>query len=85
MIYSLSKCILHRAGGHSYNIYKKPDVIEKELDDSRFLRCHQSYIVNMTHVADAADKFIMESGEIVYIKNLVLRAVRSKYLDFIGK
>ena len=80
-----SKCILHRAGGQDYNIYKKLDVIEKELDDSRFLRCHQSYIVNMTHVADATDKFIMESGETVYIRNRDIRAIRSKYLDFIGK
>ena len=41
---------MHCRDGQSYVIYKRLTNIEHELNDARFLRCHQSYLVNMNHV-----------------------------------
>lgn len=80
-----SKCILKRTGGREYNIYKKLDDIEKELSNPRFLRCHQSYIVNMDFVSEATDRFLMKNGEVVYIRNRDLKAIKNIYHNFSEK
>ena len=41
--------------------------LEEKLSDKRFLRCHQSYLVNMDHIQSAGDNFVMDSGDIVQI------------------
>ena len=56
---SNTKCILHRADGRTYHVYKKLNEIESELNDARFLRCHQSYLVNMNYVSEANDSFVL--------------------------
>lgn len=33
---SNTKCILHRADGRTYHVYKKLNEIESELNDARF-------------------------------------------------
>mgnify|MGYP004682575139 CR=1 FL=1 len=63
-----TKCILHRRDGRRYNVYKKLADIEAELKDPRFLRCHQSYLVNMDHIQSAGDNFVMDSGDVVQIR-----------------
>ncbi len=79
-----SKCMLHMNSGEIYNIYKRLDEIERELTDLRFLRCHQSYIVNMNYIESADDQFILSNGDVVYIRNRDSRAIKNKYLDYIS-
>lgn len=81
---SNSKCMLHTVGGEMYNIYKRLDEIEEELSDRRFLRCHQSYIVNMNYIESADEQFVLTNGDIVYIRNRDIRAIKKKYLEYIG-
>ncbi len=78
-----NRCILHRAGGQEYTIYKKLDEIQEELQDKRFLRCHQSYLVNMDHIRSADSRaFILSTGENVYIRTRQVRAMRDAYLAY---
>ena len=49
---SNSKCILHRTDGNEYTIYKKLNDIEEEINHRAFLRCHQSYLVNMNKIIE---------------------------------
>lgn len=79
-----TKCILHRQNGKNYVIYKKLCEIEKELDDQRFIRCHQSYIVNMNHIQHADTQFTLFNGEIIMIRQKDIRAIREKYLEYIN-
>lgn len=80
-----SKCILHRTNGENYNIYKKLGEIEDELNDSRFLRSHQSYLVNMDYIIQAGNQFELSTGESVLIRQRQLREIRSVYLEYSEK
>lgn len=61
---------------------KLPD-IEKRLD-RRFVRCQQSYIVNMDEVVEMSDHFIMASGDIVPIGTKRLANVRKIYEGYVA-
>lgn len=77
-----SKCILHRNNGEKYNIYKKLSEIEDELNDSRFLRSHQSYLVNMDYIIEAGNQFLLSTGDSVLIRQRQLKDIRSIYLKY---
>ncbi len=79
-------CILHRSNGESYTIYQKLSEIEQQLDDDeRFLRCHQSYIVNLSYISKADKEFEMTTGDIVHIRQRNLKEMRNAYLKYAKK
>ena len=59
---------LHLSDGSEIITVDKLGEIEKRINEKRFLRCHQSYLVNMDYVADVQDNFIMKDGSIVPIR-----------------
>ncbi len=75
-------CILHRNNGTSYNIYQKLSEIEQNLEDERFLRCHQSYIVNMSYISKVDKEFELITGESVLIRQRHLKDIRNAYLEY---
>lgn len=80
-----TKCILHRTENREYVIYKKLSQIEKELNDPRFLRCHQSYLVNMNYVREAGDVFILQNGDEVLIRQKSKKEIQNLFLKYKGK
>lgn len=78
-----TQCIIHCAENIDYTIYKKLSDIETELDDSHFLRCHQSYLINMDYVLQADKSFILTDGSIVPIRKRELGKIKEQYYDFI--
>ena len=79
---SNTKCILHRTDGRTYHVYKKLNEIESELNDARFLRCHQSYLVNMNYVSEANDSFVLQNGDTVLIRAKSKRMILQKVLEY---
>lgn len=79
------KCILHQTGDRQYVLYKKLTQIETELNDERFLRCHQSYLVNMNHIRQANDVFILQNGESVLIRRKSKKEIHEKFLEYKAK
>lgn len=79
-----SKCVLHRKGSCSYVIYKRLTEIEAEFADSRFLRCHQSYLVNMDYIQQVDRQFLLTTGDSVLIRQRDLKAIRQTYLDYVS-
>ena len=79
-----SKCILHTESGESYTVYKTLNTIEKELGDRRFLRCHQSFLVNMDHIKQIGKQFLLSNGDYVPIRQRGVKAVRQAYMDYIA-
>lgn len=77
-----SKCILHRNNGEKYNIYKKLNEIESELNDSRFLRSHQSYLVNMDYIIEAGNQFQLSTGDVILIRQRHVKEIRNQYLKY---
>lgn len=82
---SNSKCILHRSNNEKYVIYKKLCEIENELNDKRFLRSHQSYLVNMDYIIGVSNQFELSTGESVLIRQRNLKEIRLAYLDYAKK
>ncbi len=78
-------CILHRSDGAEYTIYKKLGEIEEQLSDSRFLRCHRSYLVNMSYIAEADKQFSLTTGDIVLIRQHSLKEIRTIYQEFASR
>ena len=76
------KCILHRTGGSEYVLYKKLSQIETELNDERFLHCHQSYLVNMNYIREANDVFILQNGEAVLIRRKSKKEIHQKFFEY---
>lgn len=81
---SNSKCILHTESGGAYTIYKTLNTIEKELGDRRFLRCHQSFLVNMDHIKQIEKQFLLSNGDYVPIRQRGVKLVRQAYMDYIA-
>lgn len=79
---SNAKCVLHCRGDTDYTVYKRLDEIEKELDEPRFLRCHQSYLVNMDHVREVGKSFTLDSGQMVLIRQRSLKPIREAYFAY---
>ena len=79
-----SKCILHTESGGAYTVYKTLNTIEKELGDHRFLRCHQSFLVNMDHIRQIGKQFLLSNGDDVPIRQRGVKAVRQAYMDYIA-
>ncbi len=78
-----TKCIIHGKNGIKYTVYKQLRKIAEELNDSRFLRCHQSYIVNMNHICKADKCFELTNGEKVLIRQRNLKEIREIYFKHI--
>ena len=79
---SNSKCILHTESGGAYTISKTLNTIEKELGDRRFLRCHQSFLVNMDHIKQIEKQFLLSNGDVVPIRQRGVKLVRQAYIDY---
>ena len=79
---SNSKCILHRTDGNEYTIYKKLNDIEEEINHRAFLRCHQSYLVNMNKIESVENDFTMKSGDVVPIRTRNLNEIKKEYYNF---
>ncbi len=78
-------CILHRSDQSEYTVYKKLSEIEAQLNDNRFLRCHQSYLVNMSYIAKADKQFELTTGHVVLIRQRSQKEIKRIYQEFVSK
>ncbi len=82
---SNSKCIIHEKSGRCHTVYTQLRKIEEELNDPRFLRCHQSYIVNMNHICRADKCFELVTGDKILIRQRNIKEIRNIYLEYAEK
>lgn len=77
-------CLIHCADGRVYKQYTKLSAFEEKLNGNGFLRCHQSYLVNMNFIKEANKSFLLTSGEEVLIRQRNLKEIKDCYLNFIN-
>ncbi|RGY99249.1 LytTR family DNA-binding domain-containing protein [Clostridium sp. AM58-1XD] len=70
------------SGGVVHIIRKKLAEIQAELPEKRFLRCNQSFIVNMDYVTCADVDFTMDNGDRVPIKVRERKKIRETYFAY---
>ena len=56
--------------------------IEQELTAPCFLRCHQSFLVNMNYVKAVDKDFILTNDDVVLIRKKNLKELRQVYFDY---
>lgn len=78
-------CTFHCVNNIIYTIRRKLDVIEEELHDEHFLRCHKSYLVNMDYITAASEEFTLSSGDTVPIRKTDIKTMKDAYENFMEK
>lgn len=78
--------LIHTLSKGDIRIYKKLDDLEKELNSLDFLRCHQSYIVNV-HQVDYVDEtdFVMKNKSMVPIRKRERKNILGQYMERVDK
>lgn len=74
--------LLHTVDGACHRGLAKLDDVQEELRDARFLRCHRSCIVNMDHIADVRDDFILRDGTCVPVRVKERRKMHDAYYRY---
>lgn len=69
--------------GAEYPTVASLDSLETILNPPRFLRSHRAFIVNLDHVDDIDKDFIMDNGDIVYIRVKDRRRIKNQYDDYV--
>lgn len=72
---------IHLTDGEVLSCSEKLNDLAARLD-GRFLRCHQSYLVNMAHVADVVEDFVLKDGHRVPIRTKERREIADTYYRF---
>lgn len=75
---------IHLAKEETLTSGEKLSDLEEKLDD-RFLRCHQSFLVNMRFIADVAEDFILKDGTRIPIRKRQHKAIADAYYRFFVK
>ena len=63
--------------------YDKLDEILKELPEESFIRCHQSFIVNIFHVTEMANNHFRIDPAVISISKKYLKESKDKYFSYL--
>lgn len=77
-----TKCVIHTVSGENYSVYKTLNTIENELNDQRFFRCHQSFLVNMVHIRQIDKDFLLKNGERIPIRQRGIKQAREAFVEY---
>lgn len=65
-------------------VYNRLDVLEQQVSHRAFLRCHQSYLVNLQYVVGLVDSdFIMVNDDMVPIRKSGRKLIIKKYEEYL--
>lgn len=75
--------IIHAKNGELFRLYLKLSELEKALPPVPFLRCHQSYIVNLNYVRSVNKVFVMIDGTELPIRRQDMKKIKERYFDYV--
>lgn len=83
-IESRDKIILfHKVDGDALKCYGKLDHIEKELPPETFIRCHQSFIVNTSHITEMGANYFRIGQVLISISKKNLKLAKERYYEYL--
>jgi DNA-binding LytR/AlgR family response regulator len=83
-IESRDKIILfHLANKTILQCYAKLDEILKELPEESFIRCHQSFAVNVVHVSEMAENHFRSGQAVINISKRYQKLSKDKYYEYL--
>ncbi len=79
---SQNKMILfHLVDGTVLKCYGKMEEIFKNVYDPSYFRCHQSFIVNLSHVTEAGDNYFRIGQTTIAISRKYIKEAKAKYYE----
>lgn len=83
-IESVKRMILLHESDMQWEIYNRLDELEERLPGN-FLRCHQSYIVNMDKVRYLnTHHFLLYDGELVPVSQSKYKKTKGRFMEYLG-
>lgn len=73
---------IHMSDGAEIVTQEKLGDLETRIGEARFLRCHQSYLVNMDYIRDAQDDFLLSDGTTVPVRVRGRKEMIDEYHDY---
>lgn len=69
----------------SFDVRYSLEKIEKDINLDKFVRCHKSFLVNLSYVENIkSNTIVLESGEEVPVSRYRYKDVKEKFLKFLG-
>jgi len=63
--------------------YAKLDDILKQLPEESFIRCHQSFVVNVFHITEMAENYFRIGLAVINISKKYQKVVKEKYFEYL--
>ncbi len=83
-IESSNKLVLfHMEDGTTLQCYTKIDEIHKQLPEKTFIRCHQSYVINIIHINEMAENQFRVGCEVISISKKYQKVTKEKYFNYL--
>lgn len=74
--------LIHLKDGQKLHVVEKLGEIEKRINAKNFIRCHQSYLVNMDYIKDVSNDFILYNDVKVPIRVRQRKGIYSQYHEY---
>lgn len=71
--------LFHMADGSLLKTYKKLDQVMAELPEALFIRCHQSFIVNTTHIIEMGESYFRVEQTLLGISRKYMKSAKDHY------
>ena len=83
-IESQNKLLLfHLIGGHTLKCYGRLDDILSELPARFFSRCHQSFLINLSHVIEIKENYIRMGQVMISVSRKYRKNVKDQYYAYL--
>lgn len=77
------KNYFHLTDGRMLSIYRKLDELEVDFSGRDFLRCHQSFLVNMQYIEKISSYVLtLENGEQLSVPKARYKEVKKRFLAY---
>lgn len=75
--------LIHLVDEKTLQCYGKLDEMIKELQEQFFIRCHQSFIVNIRHVTQMGDNYFRAGQVVIGISKKYLKTAKDAYYAYL--
>ncbi|MEL7609319.1 MAG: LytTR family DNA-binding domain-containing protein [Bacillota bacterium] len=75
--------VFHLAGDGAVRCYGKLDELVRDLPERSFIRCHQSFLVNMAHISEMGDACFRIGKTMLNISRKHLKSAKEQYYAYL--
>lgn len=75
--------LFHLADGEALQCYQKMDEIINELPEQFFIRCHQSFLVNVRHITEMGENYFRIGQVVIGISRKYLKGAKDQYYAYL--